>query len=275
VLTRVPVPDEAVGGAGDADGAGALRALADAQIAAARAAMDPRTGPLLRALWLDAGPERPGRLLLIAHHLVVDGVTWRLLLEDVEHAHGGGELARQGQSFLGWARALRAADRRAELPHWRRMTATAPLARPLDPARDTVATAVHHELLLDPETTRALVTTLPAAVRGTPDAGLLAALARAVRDWRGVPELLVALESHGRPPEVDLSQAAGWFTAVHPVRLEAADDPKAVAARLRVPVTPWYFACNLPSRFARGGKTAGGLHGQARATAMYGVSEPT
>ncbi|MYS37281.1 non-ribosomal peptide synthase protein (TIGR01720 family)/amino acid adenylation domain-containing protein [Streptomyces sp. KhCrAH-43] len=221
VLTRVPAN-------------GDPRAAADAATAAARQAMDPRTGPMLRAVWVDAGPGRPGRLVLIAHHLVADGVSWRILLDDLRHAHDGGELTRHGQSFLGWARTLReAADRRPELPHWRRMTATEPLARPLDPARDTVSTAAHHEIRLDADTTRALITTLPAAHRTTPDAVLLTALARAVRDWRGTPELLVALESHGRPREVDLSQTVGWFTAVHPVRLDAADDVRAVRERLR------------------------------------------
>ncbi|MGW4348130.1 amino acid adenylation domain-containing protein [Streptomyces sp. NPDC004690] len=226
VLTRVPVAADLP--------TGDLRALIDGHTAEARAAMDPRTGPLLRATWYDAGPGRPGRLVLIAHHLLVDGVSWRVLLDDVRHAHKGGAPARHGMSFLTWARTLREADRRDELPHWRRMTPTPALAaRPLDPARDTVATAAHHEIQLDADTTRALVTTLPAALRTTPDAVLLTALARAVRDWRGAPRLLVALESHGRPDHVDLSQTVGWFTAVHPLLLDADDDPRAVARRLR------------------------------------------
>ncbi|MFC9948455.1 amino acid adenylation domain-containing protein [Streptomyces pratensis] len=221
VLTRVPAAD------------GDLRAAADAGTAAARASMDPRTGPLLRAVWVDAGPVRPGRLVLIAHHLVVDGVSWRVLVDDVEHAWSGGALARHGQSFLGWARTLHDADRRAELPHWLGMRAPKALTRPLDPARDTVATAEHQEIRLDAESTRALITTLPAAYRTTPDAVLLTALAQAVRDWRGPRRLLVALESHGRPRQVDLSQTVGWFTAVHPVLLDADDDVKAVRERLR------------------------------------------
>ncbi|KPC83916.1 non-ribosomal peptide synthetase [Streptomyces sp. NRRL S-4] len=220
VLTRVAATD-------------GLRAAADAGTAAARESMDPRTGPLLRALWVDAGPERPGRLVLIAHHLVVDGVSWRILLDDLQHAFAGGAPVRHGQSFLGWARTLREADRSAELPHWRRTVATERLARPLDPARDTVATAAHHEIRLDADSTRALVTTLPAAHRTTPDAVLLTALARAVRDWRGTQRLLVALESHGRPRHVDLSQTVGWFTAVHPVLLDADDDVRAAGERLR------------------------------------------
>ncbi|MFD9889365.1 amino acid adenylation domain-containing protein [Amycolatopsis sp. NPDC059027] len=225
-----------------ARGAGDPRALADAAIAEARERLDPWAGPLVRAVWVDAGPERLGRLVLIAHHLVVDGVSWRILLDDVAHAYASmsvvdgqsraAALPRHGESFLGWARSLRAAveSRRAELPHWRRI-AEAP-ARPLsvtalDPVRDTAATAVHHEIRLAAEATRTLLTTLPAAYRTTPDTVLLTALVTAVWEWRGgAAELLVALESHGRPPHtpdrsrpVDLAQTVGWFTAVHPARL--------------------------------------------------------
>lgn len=234
-VLRVPAPGAVTG----ADvltrvaAGGDVRASVDAWTAAVRDAMDPRTGPLLRALWVDAGPERPGRLVLAAHHLVVDGVSWRVLLDDVRHVHEGGTLARHGQSFLGWSRSLREADRRTELPHWRRMTGGRTLAGPLDPARDTVATARHHEIRVGTEATRALVTTLPAAHRTTPDGVLLTALVRAVHAWRGTDRLLVALESHGRPAHADLSQTVGWFTAVHPVGLDAADDVPAVGRRLR------------------------------------------
>ncbi|RKT55490.1 non-ribosomal peptide synthetase [Saccharothrix australiensis] len=230
-----------------ATGSDDLRALVDAHVADARARMDLRAGPLLRAVWVDAGPDRLGRLVLVAHHIVVDAVSWRILLDDLAHCHDTATvdadgrpavpaLPRHGESFLGWARALRAAvpHRRAELPHWREVAAApvTPLARtPLDPVRDTAATAVHHQVRLDPATTRTLLTTLPAAYRTTPDTVLLTALAEAVAVWRGgAPDLLVALEGHGRPrhaPDrsgpVDLSQTVGWFTAVHPARVRVPD----------------------------------------------------
>ena len=228
---------------------GDLRALADRHVAEARARMDLRTGPLLRAVWLDAG-ERPGRLVLVGHHVVVDAVSWRVLLDDVEHAHAGHPLRRHGQSFLGWARSRR--DHRpvlvADVPP--------PLARtPLDPARDTTATAVHHVVHLDPETTRTLLTTLPAAYRTTPDTVLLTALARAAARWRGgAADLLVALESHGRTDE--LSQTVGWFTAVHTARVTPAGTasaalkavkeqlPRAVAA---TPEVSWNYLGRFPA----------------------------
>ncbi|WP_424186751.1 amino acid adenylation domain-containing protein [Actinokineospora sp. G85] len=219
-----------------------LRADADACVADARARVDLRTGPLLRAAWVDAGPVRPGRLVLVAHHAVVDAVSWRVLLDDIAHVHRtGGPLTRHGQSFLGWATALRDAvpHRRAELPHWRHVAAAPPPGTTTDPARDTAATAAHHVVHLDPAVTRTVLTTLPAAYRTTPDTVLLTALARAVGQWRGTaPDLLVALESHGRPPHapdrsgpVELSQTVGWLTAVHPARVRVPD--AGVAAALK------------------------------------------
>ncbi|PWW67081.1 non-ribosomal peptide synthetase [Actinokineospora spheciospongiae] len=206
-------------------------AQAEEHITRLRAAMDPRTGPLLRAVWIDAGPAL-GRLVLVAHHLVVDAVSWRVLLDDLAHAHSGADLPRSGLPLLAWADALRAAApaREVEREHWRRVAATphAPLSGTvLDPVRDTAATAVHHQVRIDPDTTRAATATLPAAYRTTPDAVLLTALARAVAAWRGTtPDLLVALEGHGRPAHrpdfsgpVDLAQTVGWFTAVHPARI--------------------------------------------------------
>ncbi|MEV7550501.1 amino acid adenylation domain-containing protein [Amycolatopsis sp. NPDC089917] len=232
VLTAVRVTDDP-------------RAVLDAQVEQIVASMDPRTGPLLRAVLVDAGEERPGRLLLVAHHLVADAVTWRVLLDDVEQAFHGNTLPRRGQSFLGWARSLREAapHREDEMPHWQGVAAApvATLGRTrLDPARDTVATARHHRIDVGADTTNAVLTALPSAYRTGPDTVLLTALARAVAAWRGTEaDLLVAVESHGRPghtPDfagtVDLAQTAGWFTAVHPARIAPPAGPLPDALRI-------------------------------------------
>ncbi|WP_227012759.1 MULTISPECIES: non-ribosomal peptide synthetase [unclassified Pseudonocardia] len=231
------------------------RAVADRRIAAARDGLDPYRGPLLRAEWLDAGPDRPGRLVLLAHHLVVDPVSWRVLLDDLAQAHPAvaagatPALPPVGRTWVGWALALHAATdaRRAELPHWRAVTAAADPGWgevALDPGRDTAATARHHEIRLDPATTAAVLTTLPVAHGTGPDAVLLTALARAAHRWRGrtgEPELLVDLQGHGRPatdPDgtgaLDLSRTVGWFTTVTPALVRpGTGGPAAVGAQLR------------------------------------------
>ena len=95
---------------------------------AAQAGLDPEGGAMVRVVWFDAGPEAPGRLLILAHHLVTDGVSWRVLLPDFEAAWSAvregrtPELAPVELSFARWSRRLaeRAVEPAAEdeLPLW-------------------------------------------------------------------------------------------------------------------------------------------------------------
>jgi non-ribosomal peptide synthase protein (TIGR01720 family) len=83
-------------------------------------------------------------------------------------------------------------------------------------------------VILDPDHTRALLEELPAAYRTEIEDALLAALAQAFRRWTGSPVLLVDLEGHGREDlweDVDLSRTVGWFTSLHPLRLDLRQAP--------------------------------------------------
>jgi non-ribosomal peptide synthase protein (TIGR01720 family) len=231
--TRVDVRGLDAGGLWDAVAAQARRA---------QAALDPDAGVMVRAVWFDAGDAAPGRLLLMVHHLVVDGVSWRILLPDLaaawaETASGGPVvLPGSGTSFRRWATALtaRAASREAELPLWRDLLSGGeplPLESPLDPVRDLVATLEELTVSLPPAFTEPLLTRVPASLGASVNDVLLAGLGLAVADWRrrlGRPgdSTLVALEGHGREEQVagdvDLSATVGWFTNVFPVRLDVA-----------------------------------------------------
>ncbi|MGM1064673.1 condensation domain-containing protein, partial [Saccharothrix sp. Mg75] len=214
-----------------------------------RRSLDPTTGPVLGVLWFDAGPTAPGTVLLVAHHLAVDGVSWGILLGDLARA---AEQVRAGRPFeldptttslRRWARLLdddaRGPARAAELPWWQRVVrGPDPLLGTRAPdARDTHATAGTLQLTLPAEITSPLLTAVPAAYRAGVDEVLLTAFAAAVREWRRargvVPtEVLVDVEGHGRHdetyPGVDLSRTVGWFTTVHPVALHLDTGPGAV-----------------------------------------------
>jgi amino acid adenylation domain-containing protein/non-ribosomal peptide synthase protein (TIGR01720 family) len=183
--------------------------------AAARAELDPWEGEVLRAVWFDGGAG-PGKLLLVLHHLVVDGVSWRILQEDLAAAWHGRELQPVGTPLRQWAELL-AAAKPDEAAYWHSVHSgpdTELGDRPLDPARDTVASGRRLRLELTAEQTAALLAHPHADVREL----LLTALAEAL----GRPQL-VALEGHGREQVVegaDLSRTVGWFTSVYPVRLE-------------------------------------------------------
>ncbi|MEV4258876.1 condensation domain-containing protein, partial [Spirillospora sp. NPDC049652] len=199
--------------------------------------LDPRAGTMLQAVWFDAGPERPGRILLAVHHLAVDGVSWRILLPDLAAAYSGTELEAVPTSFRRWSRVLadQAADpaRVAELPLWERMLdGPAPLldSAPPRPPDGRGGAPVHAKLTLPTDVTEALLTRVPAAFHaGIEDvllSGLVAALGerRRHRDGRDVTGgVLVDLEGHGREPltpDMDLARTVGWFTDLHPVRLD-------------------------------------------------------
>ncbi|MCO5973403.1 non-ribosomal peptide synthetase [Actinoallomurus soli] len=209
------------------------------QAEAARRALDPATGATVRVVWFDAG-DAPGRLLLTLHHLVVDGVSWRILLPDLVLALEGHPLDPVPTSFRGWARRLVAAANDPqlvdELPHWTALRDDPPLAaRPLDPAVDTAETVRHLRASLPPEVTAPLLTSVPAAFHGTVNDVLLTALALAVRRRRGRESVLVDLEGHGRADlGPDLSRTVGWFTSLYPVRLApGTDDPGRALKRVK------------------------------------------
>ncbi|BBH13306.1 non-ribosomal peptide synthetase [Chromobacterium haemolyticum] len=213
-----------------------------ADIAAAARQLDPAAGAMLRALWLDAGPDAPGRLWLGIHHLAVDGVSWRILLPDLASAWRDVQAGRPIQldpvatSFRRWALllnedAVRAA-RAAETPMWAAIQSQPdPLLSPcpLDPALDTAGTSRRLSVGLPAAVTTELLTRVPALFHAGINDVLLTGFALAVARWRqdqGRSDGTVVrleLEGHGREElgeHCDLSRTVGWFTSLFPVCLD-------------------------------------------------------
>ncbi|MGC5665076.1 amino acid adenylation domain-containing protein [Micromonospora sp. WMMD723] len=203
----------------------------EAQRAADR--LSPTAGRLVQAVWFRADSGHRGRLLLLLHHLAVDGVSWRILVPDLVAALSGRPLEPVGTSLLAWSRRLHARARQPEttrcLPRWVAMLrAHDPLMtdRPLDHDRDVTGTAGELTLTLPPETTEPLVTSVPAAFHAGVQDVLLTALALALGHWRREQgrgaggAVLVDVEGHGRDDDVDLSRTVGWFTCIYPVQLD-------------------------------------------------------
>src|SRR5262249_2147187 len=107
---------------------GELAAAFEAQAGPLQASLDLTTGSLMGVCYFDLGDTRPGRLLIIIHHLVVDGVSWRILLEDLQTAYTqlGSEapmqLPAKTTSFKRWAERLveyaQSRELQSERDHW-------------------------------------------------------------------------------------------------------------------------------------------------------------
>ncbi len=227
-----------LGGLGTDQRTARLAAAADA----AQASLDLGEGPLLRALYCAYGAE-PGRLLLVIHHLVVDGVSWRILLEDLALAYAqlaAGTvvvLPAKSSAFQAWGQWLATqgvARLAAERGWWQGVVAQCRHPLPVDavcpPEANTVAASAAVTSRLDAATTTALLSEAPAAYHTQINDLLLAALAQTVSQWAGQPQVAVALEGHGREllddeetGELELARTVGWFTSLFPVVLTVSD----------------------------------------------------
>jgi amino acid adenylation domain-containing protein/non-ribosomal peptide synthase protein (TIGR01720 family) len=194
--------------------------------------IDIESGCLLRGVL--AGDGDAQRLVLVAHHLGVDGVSWRVLLEDLASAYRQAaaghpvRLPAKTTSYRQWA--VRTAERAhahdGEIPYWTDLLTAARNTRiPQDEYHpDGAGTygdsrAVTREL--DAAATEAV---LGRSARTSVHAAVLGALGRVLGKWTGQQQVVVDVEGHGRDvhwPDVDLSRTVGWFTTIHPVALSA------------------------------------------------------
>ncbi|GAA5084897.1 non-ribosomal peptide synthetase [Nocardia iowensis] len=190
--------------------------------------LDPAAGVVARFVLLERNDAEPA-LWLVLHHLVVDGVSWRILLPDLATAAMGGTLAPVGTSFRRWAhgQAEQVSGRVPELSLWQRILATpdpALGADTLDPAVDVVATMAHRQTVIAPDIANTVLTTAPDRFHCSADDVLLAALTMAVGRWRERASALFTLEGHGRTeailPGADVARTVGWFTSVYPVAVD-------------------------------------------------------
>ncbi|MFD9905283.1 amino acid adenylation domain-containing protein [Streptomyces sp. NPDC059063] len=218
-------------------------------VALATAALDPSDGVMLRAVW-----RREARqLVVVVHHVVIDGVSWRVLMEDLatawrQVASGAPvELPPTGTSFRRWTQLLERAGFDADLAYFQRPLpgADQPVGRRALTDADTVARERIRTVSVGPEVTAALLGDVPAKFHAGVNDVLLTALAVALARWRrdlGQDQTFahIELEGHGREArfvagaagfEPDLSRTVGWFTTLFPVTVDpgAAADPTAPA----------------------------------------------
>ncbi|MEG4395135.1 amino acid adenylation domain-containing protein [Microcoleus sp. BROC3] len=200
-----------------------------------QATLNLNSGPLLRVALFHLGTQKPSRLLLVIHHLAVDGVSWRILLEDLQTAYQQLESGKAIQlppkttSFKHWAEKLTeyafSPAAKKELTYWSNISTSKITHLPVDSrgGANTKASARSVKVSLTSDETRALLQEIHKAYRTQINDILLTALVQVLATWSGSESVIIDLEGHGREeilPDVDLSRTVGWFTTIFPVLLE-------------------------------------------------------
>ena len=213
--------------------AAARTSAMEAEAALLQESLNLSAGPLVRFALFHLGPQEGDRLLVVIHHLAVDGVSWRILIDDLQSCYARlsqGEnptLPDKTTSFQLWARRLRqfasSPELMQELSFWLQGPMHAlPLPVDHELGENTVGSTADLEVELSPAETEALLHEVPAAFRSQVNEALLSALAQALSKWTGRASLLFDLEGHGREDlfgRVNLSRTVGWFTSIFPVWL--------------------------------------------------------
>jgi len=210
------------------------------------------TGPLLKLAVFDGGSEAPTRLLFVIHHLVIDAVSWQILLDDLQSVYGqlsrneALQLPPKTTSFRQWSQMLttyaQSKTLLMELPYWLQEKDVRPLIVDHLNGENLEGSVQTVTVQLESEETKALLERVPEVYGTRINDALLTALAQSYAQWTGERSLLIDLEGHGREEildGVDLSRTVGWFTTIFPVLLELDEDNrpervvKAVKEQLR------------------------------------------
>ncbi|HVI44723.1 MAG TPA: condensation domain-containing protein, partial [Chitinophaga sp.] len=215
-----------------------LAVIIEAACDEAQRSLDITQGKLFHAI-LFLTPENVAdhRLFFVCHHLVVDGVSWRILLEDLQlllqnpHQPATIVLGTKTSSYRQWAVALDNYSQRRrlldQLGYWEKIIAQQVPVRTETNEEGiiTVADTLDHVVSLDRATTRRLLQEAPRAYQTEINDLLLCALALALSSWNGDDsgKVLIGLEGHGREDiqkDIDVSRTVGWFTSIFPVLLQ-------------------------------------------------------
>jgi amino acid adenylation domain-containing protein/non-ribosomal peptide synthase protein (TIGR01720 family) len=218
--------------------------------------LDIEKGILLQVVLIQTpDSEAKNRLLIVVHHLVIDGVSWRILLEDLKNLLIGAinkqkvELGNKSSSYRQWHEALikygQSSSLMAQLPYWKKVVKSfKPLRVDYEyaaavKAKETATVSVK----LNQVHTKNLVQEVPRVYHTEINDMLLCALVKTICHWNNKDTIVIGMEGHGREHisnDIDLTKTVGWFTTLYPLLLQTndtgalADLIKTVKEQLRV-----------------------------------------
>jgi len=210
------------------------------QIARLQASLDLEKGPLMKAALFKLNDG--DRLLIVLHHLIVDGISWRILLEDIVHGYQQYlsekiiTLPFKTNSIKDWAENIQLYSTSdsllKEIDYWHKIESTPTGILPCDfetgdtQHKNLMQNTSTIGLTLSGSETNLLTTKLTHIFNTSLHEILLTCLAYAMKKWHGEQKTLITLEGHGRPEifkNIDVSRTVGWFTCTYPVILESPD----------------------------------------------------
>ncbi len=203
-------------------------------------------GPLIKVAYFDSGDQEKGRLFITVHHLVIDGYSWRLMLDTLQMIYeqltnsGSVQLPVKGLSFKKWSEHLYeyaySNQLKDELAFWKNNVPSSVNTIPIDMegGRNDENSARTLSFMLTEKETKYLLHDTYQLFKMRIDDILLSALSSTLANWSG--ETLVDLEGHGRNPllkEYDTSRTVGWFTCVYPIVMGDIEKEKGIAEILK------------------------------------------
>ncbi|MCH5586726.1 amino acid adenylation domain-containing protein, partial [Shimazuella sp. AN120528] len=204
-------------------------ALLEKRAEEAQASLHLSEGPVFRAIWFRLS-EGEGRLFLVAHHLVMDGVSWRIILEDIETiyqqlaANKPVQLPQKTSSYRQWAEHLQKLATSEGIESARtRWETVQTISLPLDKTGDNTEQSVDQvQIVFSPEETESIIETT-VTIHASLEEVLLTGLVQSLQKWTGNNKHTIHLEGHGRDEieGINLSRTVGWFTSLYPVNLTA------------------------------------------------------
>lgn len=192
------------------------------------------TGPIIRVALISGNPDQKQRLFITVHHLVIDGISWRILCEDLQNAYRrlqkgkDVQLPMKTSSYKSWADALKAygddTNREVEWQYWLETVSNVP-SLPTDESLPCIYNSDFEAVVcaLSEFETEKLLHKVANAYNTQINDILLSGLSLALYNWNNITDILIHLEGHGREEcvgAIDISETIGWFTSIFPVRLQ-------------------------------------------------------
>lgn len=177
--------------------------------------------------------EKADYLLIVMHHLVVDGISWRVIAEDLQSLYNGNQLPLKTNSFGDWTASLNEFAQnkhfiKNEYSYWKAVEENANVNL-FDAASENnfLKNSSKAVINLDAETTQLFFGEANIPYNTEANDLLLTGLARAFNKWKGCKSLTITLEGHGREDlvdSIDVSRTLGWFTSMFPVNVGFNED---------------------------------------------------